>query len=329
MRILETMTRRVLVGVSALTCILISCGGLSLITPPSPTLTTTPTISTLVSPTGYPTVTPILFPTHTPTFPPTETLPSTLTFTPTLTAEPQWVFQGPNQVIVPILLYHHIGFSLKDESVYYVSPEAFDWQMNLLYQWGYKTISLELLVRAISEGAELPQKPILLTFDDGGESTYTTALPIMQRYHFTGVSYIVYYYVGITNYMNADQIRALSAAGWEIGSHSLSHVDLTLRPDRQEDEIVQSRRQLESMLGVPVLSFAYPFGAHDQSSLGYVHLAGYTVAMGLGNDSLQGTRNLFYLYRQAVRGTDTLQIFASHLPWRQEQIDLPAVTIVP
>ena len=297
--------------------------------PPSPTPTTAPTISTPASPTEYPTVTPILFPTHTPTFPPTETLPPTLTLTPTTTAEPQWVLQGPNQVIVPILLYHHIGFSLKDQSVYYVSPEAFDRQMNLLYQWGYRTISIELLVRAIREGAELPPKPILLTFDDGGESTYTAALPIMQRYHFTGVSYIVYYYVGITNYMNADQIRALYAAGWEIGSHSLSHVDLTLRPDRQEDEIVQSRRQLESMLSVPVLSFAYPFGAHDESSLGYVHLAGYTAAMGLGNDSLQGTKNLFYLYRQAVGGTDTLQTFAARLPWRQEQIDLPAVTIVP
>jgi peptidoglycan/xylan/chitin deacetylase (PgdA/CDA1 family) len=96
---------------------------------------------------------------------------------------------------VPILLYHHIGFSLKDEQVYYVSPETFDQQMNLLYQWGYRTISVEFLAKAINEGAELPPKPILLTFDDGSETTYTTALPIMQRYYLN-VSYIVYYYVG-------------------------------------------------------------------------------------------------------------------------------------
>src|SRR6185503_20552803 len=109
--------------------------------------------------------------------------------------------------IVPILLYHHIGFSLdEDESIYYVSPAAFDQQMNLLYQWGYKTISVELLTRAIKEGAELPPKPILLTFDDGSETIYENALPIMQRYNFVGVSYIVYNYVGIRNYMNADQI---------------------------------------------------------------------------------------------------------------------------
>ena len=323
------MMRRVLVGVSAFTLFLIGCGGLNLIVPPSPTLTITPTVSPLSPPTQYPTVTPIIFPTHTPTLPPTETPPPIPTFTPTITAEPQWVLQGPNQVIVPILLYHHIGFSLKDETVYYVSPEAFDRQMNLLYQWGYRTISVELLARAIKQGAELPPKPIVLTFDDGSESTYATALPILQRYHFTGVSYIVYHYVGITNYMNVDQIRALYAAGWEIGSHSLSHVDLTSRPDRQEDEIVRSRSQLESLLGVPILSFAYPFGAYDDSSLGYVHLAGYTTAMGLGNESLQGTNNLFYLYRQAVRGNDDLQTFGSRLPWREDRYDLPAVTIVP
>jgi peptidoglycan/xylan/chitin deacetylase (PgdA/CDA1 family) len=232
-------------------------------------------------------------------------------------------------VIVPILLYHHIGFSLQGETVYYISPEVFDQQMNLLYQWGYKTISVELLVRAIKEGAELPPKPILLTFDDGSETTYTTALPIMQRYKFTGVSYIVYNYVGIPRYMNVDQIRALYAAGWEIGSHGLSHIDLTTRPDKQSDEIVESRRRLESLLGIPILSFAYPFGDYDDDSLHYVHFAGYSAAMGLGKESLQANKNLFYLYRQSVKGTDDLRSFSLILPWREDIVNLPALTIVP
>lgn len=230
---------------------------------------------------------------------------------------------------MPILLYHHIGFSLQGADVYYVSPEAFDQQMNLLYQWGYQTISVELLVRAIKEGAELPPKPILLTFDDGSETTYARALPILQRYGFKGVCYIVYNYIGIPRYMNADQIRALYTAGWEIGSHGLSHVDLTTHPNRQADEIVESRRRLQSLLGIPVLSFAYPFGAYDTDSLNYVHHADYIAAMGLGNQTLQGSKNLFYLYRQPVEGTDSLEAFASMLPWRQDQVDLPALTIVP
>lgn len=304
-----------------------ACGGLNLIVPPTPTMVPSPPPSTTVSP--HPTVTPILFPTNTLTLTPTETTLPTFTFTPTTTPEPQWVWQGPGDVVVPILLYHHIGYSLSDQTDYYVSPEAFAEQMNLLYQWGYQTISVEILARAINQGAELPPKPILLTFDDGSDTTYTTAQPIMQRYGYTGVSYIVYYTIGLTHYMNADQIRALHAAGWEIGSHSLSHKDLTIPPYRHENEIVQSRHMLETRLGVPVLSFAYPFGAHDESSVNYAHFAGYIAAMGLGKESIQGTKNLFYLYRQAVNGTDDLKTFASRLPWREEQVDLPPLTIVP
>lgn len=325
------MRRNVFVCISVLTLLLLACGGLNFVVAPTPTITPPWTPSPLPSPTpSLPaTLTPIFFPTYTSTAAPSETPLPTLTFTPTLTLEPQWIMQGPGEIIVPILLYHHIGFSLKDENTYYVSPETFDQQMNLLYQWGYRTISVEQIVRAIKEGAQLPPKPILLTFDDGSETTYTTALPIMQRYKFTGTSYIVYNYVGLTHYMNADKIRALYMAGWEIGSHGLSHTNLTARPDRQRDEIVQSRPQLESLLGVPVLSFAYPFGAYDSDSLHYVHFAGYIAAMGLGNETLQGNKNLFYLYRLAVKGTEDIRAFASRLPWQQDQYNLPALTIMP
>jgi peptidoglycan/xylan/chitin deacetylase (PgdA/CDA1 family) len=323
------MTRRLFFGISALVLLLLGCGGLGIIIPPTSTPTPSETATPLPSPTQTATVTATIPPTDTLTPAPSETPLPTLTFTPTLTLEPEWLLQGPGGIIVPILLYHHIGFSLKDENVYYVSPEAFDQQMNLLYQWGYETISVELLVKAIEEGAPLPPKPVILTFDDGSETTYTTALPIIQRYNFTGASYLVYNYVGITHHMDADQIRALYAAGWEIGSHGLSHIDLTTRPDRQMDEIIESRRKLQSLLGVPVLSFAYPFGAYNDDSLRQIHSAGYIAAMGLGNETLQGNKNLLYLYRQAVNGTDDLSTFAARLPWRGDIVDLPAITIVP
>ena len=331
------MTKEFLIIISGCALFLLGCGGLSFIASPTPTIaptwTATPlpglTAVELLSQPQPATVTPTSSPTDTPTVPPSETPPPTSTFTPTLTLEPQWSMQGPDEVIVPILLYHHIGFSLQGETVYYVSPDAFERQMNLLYQWGYRTISVELLVRAIKEGAELPAKPIILTFDDGSETTYTTALPIMQKYGFTGTSYIVYNYVGIPSYMNVAQIRALYASGWEVGSHGLSHTDLTIRTDRQMDEVVESRRKLRSLLDIPILSFSYPFGAYNSDSLYYVHYAGYAAAMGLGNETLQGNKNLFYLYRQPVEGLDDLKSFALLLPWPGDVENLPALTIVP
>src|SRR5687768_12323430 len=164
---------------------------------PSPTIMLEPTltISPLPSPTQTATLTPIFFPPTTSTPTPSETPLPTFTITLTPTLEPQWYMQGPGKVIVPILLYHHVARH-QSETVYYIPPDAFERQMDLLHEWGYTTISVELMVRAIKEGAELPPKPILLTFDDGSETIYTNALPIMQKYNFTGTTYIVYNYVG-------------------------------------------------------------------------------------------------------------------------------------
>lgn len=286
------------------------------------------TASPLPSPTQTVTDTPTASLTDTPTATPSETPTPIFTSTPAPTFEPQWIIQGPGEVIVPILLYHHIAVR-QSENVYYISPNTFQQQMHLLHQWGYKTISVELLVTAIKQGVDLPPKPVIITFDDGSQTVYTNALPIMQRYDFSGTAYIVYNYVGTRNYMKSEEIRELYASGWEIGSHSLSHADLTERSDRQRQEIVESRRRLQTLLGVPVLSFSYPFGAYDEESVHYAHYAGYIAALGLGNETLQGSKNLFYLYRQPVKGSDDLRTFALLLPWREDLENLPAITIVP
>jgi len=297
---------------------------------PVQTLTIEPTwiMSPLPSPSGTALPQPTLTFTETITPQPTETTFPTFTFTPTETPIPQWNFQGPGEVVVPILLYHHVGFS-PSNSPYYFSPYDFEQQMYLLHEWGYQTISIQLLVTAITKGVELPPKPIVLTFDDGSETVITAALPIMQKYNFTGTTYIVYNYIGIPNYMDAYQIRELYAKGWEVGSHSTSHINLIERTDRQRDEIVDSKQKLESKLGIPILTFAYPFGAYDEDSVHYAHFAGYIAAMGLGDSAIQGPKNLFYLYRKEINSSIDIQGFAASLPWRGDMDNIPIVTVIP
>jgi peptidoglycan/xylan/chitin deacetylase (PgdA/CDA1 family) len=201
--------------------------------------------------------------------------------------------------------------------------------MFLLYAWGYRTISIQQMVDAIRSGANLPSRPIILTFDDGSETVYTTALPIMQNYGFIGTAFIVYNYIGAGLYMDTDQIRALHDAGWEIGSHSLSHVNLRQRPGKQEDEISSSKRRLEARLGFPIRVFAYPFGANDASSLRLVRESGYIAAAGLGTGVRQGAENINYLYRREITATTDLGTFAGFLPWQEDLNNPPAVTLVP
>jgi peptidoglycan/xylan/chitin deacetylase (PgdA/CDA1 family) len=267
--------------------------------------------------------------------PPTETstVTPTFTITPTFTASPTptatWVHQGPETVLVPIILYHRIDTS-PINSQYYVPPEKFDEEMKLLHDWGYTTITTELLIKSINEGADLPPRPILITFDDGHLNNYTTAFPIMQKYGFTGVLYIVGNYMGTDQYMNADQIKEMAAAGWEVGSHSISHLDLTsLEPERQRYEVVESRKMLETSLGVPVLTIAYPFGISNSSVIDYAHFAGYIGGMSLGFTHNQGISNLYTLQRRDIQGTYNVKQFAAFLPWQGDPIFLPTDTPTP
>jgi len=229
---------------------------------------------------------------------------------------PILIFQGPGTMLVPILLYHRIDTS-PTESQYYVSPDEFEEQMKLLHDWGYTTITTELLVQAINEGASLPRRPIILTFDDGHLNNYSIAYPIMKKYGFSGILYIVGEYMGVSNYMNADEIREMAQDGWEVGSHSMNHLDLTsLDREQQQYEIVGSRQFLESELGVPIQTFAYPFGSYDLTVINLTYSAGYIAAMGTGYTYSQGTPNLLALQRRGVNGTRDIIAFASVLPWQ-------------
>jgi peptidoglycan/xylan/chitin deacetylase (PgdA/CDA1 family) len=272
------------------------------------------------------TSTPINSPTGTaPALPPVQyfTVTATVSPTPTLTrsptSTPTWIAWGPGDVRIPILLYHHIGAS-PVESRYYVPVELFEQELKVLQDLGYTTITVEQLVDAITKGCKLPEHPIMITFDDGNLDNYTKAFPIMQKYGFTGVLYIVANYLGVDGYLSREQILEMHEAGWSIGSHGLSHKDLTtLSPEDQKNEIAWSKKFLEKELGIDILTFAYPFGAKNNAMIGLVRQSGYIAAMGAeGYKDSQGTWNLFNLQRVEVKATENAESFTRFLTWQGE-----------
>jgi peptidoglycan/xylan/chitin deacetylase (PgdA/CDA1 family) len=305
--------KKIFILVMGLSILLSGCGT-GVFAKPIPTTTIT---VTLLPPNETATATPTRFATIPPTF--------TASPNPTVT----WVHQGPGTVLVPIILYHWIAVS-PINSQYYVAPDKFEEEMKLLHDWGYTTITTELLIKAITNGADLPPRPIIITFDDGHLNNYTTAFPIMKEYGFTGAVYIIDNYMGTDQYMNADQIKEMAAAGWEVGSHSISHMDLTsLEPPRQRYEVVESRTMLEEKLGVPILTIAYPFGISDPGVIDYAHFAGYIGGMGLGFTYDQGVSNLYTLQRRDIKGTYDVKQFAAFLPWQGDPVFLPTDTPTP
>jgi len=264
------------------------------------------------------------------TFTPAPTFTPSPTFTSTPIPTATWVVQGPGDITVPILLYHRIDISPID-SRYYVTPQKFEEQMKLLHDWEYTTITTIQLIQAITLGTKLPPRPLIITFDDGHLDNYTSAFPIMQKYGFTGILYLVNNYIGTDQYMNADQVLEMYHAGWEVGSHSQNHFDLTkLNEEKQRAEIVESRELLEQLLDIPILTFAYPFGAKNDSTLDYAKFAGYVGAMGAsGYTPAQGEWNLYYLQRVEIKGNEDAKTFTRFLPWLGDPSFLPTDTPVP
>ncbi len=225
-----------------------------------------------------------------------------------------WIWNPPGEVFAPILMYHHISSSEQDER-YKVSPTKFKEQMARLHAWGYTPIPISLLARGILDGAYLPVRPVVITFDDGYADVIQHAFPIMQRFGYRGVLYVISGQVGQKGYANLDELKAITGAGWEIGSHTANHVNLRRLASGIEAEVLDSRTTLETQIGVPVVSFSFPFGLNNSYVTRWVMDAGYQSAVGVGGLMYHTSRTQYYLSRIEVEGDFDIDEFSDLLPW--------------
>jgi len=216
-----------------------------------------------------------------------------------------------------VLLYHRIQVPDPNSNQsfrYSVPPENFEEQLKALKAWGYTSVTLSQLVDAIVSGAPLPPRPVIFTFDDGYVSVYENAFPLMEKYGFVGVFYIVGQNLHDPDFVNEDQLKDMVAAGWEIGSHSMTHSSLVKDYSILTREIYESQYRLETILGIPVNTFAYPFGEYDDKVVNKVATY-YTAAVSLGTSYENGPGNIFAIRRIEVKYEYSMEDFASRLPW--------------
>ncbi len=192
----------------------------------------------------------------------------------------------------PVLMYHSISPSTEpDPHRLRVSPARLDRQLRLLRRLGLRGVSLTELVRAADRGAA--SGLVGLTFDDGYTDFLEHAVPVLQRHGMTGTVYAVAGLLGGTNewdtgprfrLMDADQLRAVAAAGLEVGSHTLTHARLAgADPAVLAAEVGESRRVLEDVLQAEVPGFCYPYGSYDGAAADAVRTAGYDNACVTGD----------------------------------------------
>jgi peptidoglycan/xylan/chitin deacetylase (PgdA/CDA1 family) len=184
-----------------------------------------------------------------------------------------------------------------------VHPADFARQMRWLKRNGYRTVTQRELFEALFRGRRLGRKPIVITFDDGYSDVLHRASPVLVRFGMRATAYVI---SGRTTngdrvFLTWRQLHALERRGIEIGSHTVTHADLTSLSDREAlRELVQSRRALERRLGHPVQWLAYPFGAYDGRTERLVRRAGYVLAVTTQYGVVQPARRHLALGRLRV-----------------------------
>lgn len=189
---------------------------------------------------------------------------------------------GPHDDPVPILMYH-VTKTAPAGTPYpdlWVSKEDFNGQMQWLKDNGYTGITMAQLFKYWDEGFKLPDKPVVISFDDGYPSHDKVARPTLAKLGWPGVLFLKLGNVGSPETgLTKKMVKNLVAAGWEIGSHTITHADLTsLDGSQLESELVDSRQQIAEMFDVEVDHFCYPAGRYNDKVAVAVEDAGYTSA---------------------------------------------------
>jgi peptidoglycan/xylan/chitin deacetylase (PgdA/CDA1 family) len=231
---------------------------------------------------------------------------------------PTPVFSG-NQLKVPVLYYHYVGNNPNvadlQRDALSITPDKFAEQMKYLKENGYTTISYDTLYAALSKQVTLPNKAVILTFDDGYIDFYYNAYNILRQYGLSATVFIPTGLVGQPAYLTWSMIEEMHSSGLiNFGAHSVHHYHLaSLSPDTVLTELVDSKKDLQNHLGSNVNYMAYPYGETSSNLIGLVQKAGYIGAIGTWSNRIQSEVTIYNSPRLRISGTIDLASFSSLL----------------
>lgn len=209
------------------------------------------------------------------------------------------------KIRLPIIMYHYVEF-ISDPNDHVknsltINPYLFENQIKTFVEAGFKTYFAKEIPEILDGKIDSfdPDKSVVLTFDDGYEDFYDYVLPILKKYNVKATQYIIYDYIGRKGFLNEKEIHELVKSGLvEIGSHTLDHAYLKNEASSSAQiQIDESKTLLEKRFGIPIETFAYPYGAFSQNTLDFTKEASYSAALSVIPGIIQSRENLFYLSR--------------------------------
>jgi peptidoglycan/xylan/chitin deacetylase (PgdA/CDA1 family) len=245
--------------------------------------------------------------------------------TPTATPSPA-PYQGPLTRSVPVLMYHLIGDPTPGDPYpgLYVSVADFTAQMQALHDRGWRTITAGELGAAMASNRPVPARSVVVTFDDGNSDGYTAAFPILQRFGFRATFFMIA--AGGGQRLTPSEMATMTAAGMEIGNHTLEHKNVAqLATSGLDQQVAGAEHRIEDELAalgvdVQVRTFSYPSGHFSASAVAYLAGRGYTIAVTTVDGVVRiGSTNPLLSPRLRVSRFTTMAKFLAMLPAQPHQ----------
>lgn len=205
---------------------------------------------------------------------------------------------------VPVLNYHQVND--EKHSALTLHVDQFREQMEYLHNQGYNTITLTQLYDYLENGTELPNKPIVITFDDGYVDNYKNVLPILKEYNMKATLFMISDAANTPGFVSTEQMHQMEAGGFDIQGHTNHHKILTkIDPTELPDALLGGKTSLEGILGEPIEYLAYPGGFNDMLVQYVTKQSGYKMAFTVQPGTVQPGDNLYALNRLAIFQGDT------------------------
>jgi len=213
---------------------------------------------------------------------------------------------------VPILMYHYLSDAPPNADIYRrdlsVPPSLFDAHLDRIAAEGYTVIRLYDLVAYLTEGTPLPEKSVVLTFDDGYRDNYENALPLLQEHGMTATFFVVMEFINRERpeYLTWPMVQEMAAAGMSIEAHGVDHTTLRGRSRADlEFQAIRSYETLQNALGVRARFISYPAGEFDEQTIELFQRADYWAGFTTVQGATHSSNDLFRLPRVRIRSTTT------------------------
>lgn len=210
-----------------------------------------------------------------------------------------------NDQFIPVLMYHSIAYEQGNELR--VPKEVFREQMKYLKENGYTTLTLDELYSFLVKNKPIPEKSIVITFDDGYKDNYENAYPVLKEFGLNATVFVITSSVdNEKDYLTSSQLKEMDKNGVDIESHTVNHDDLTKIPyDKQVETLKNSKDYLEKLLNKKIKYIAYPYGKWNDEAIKAAKDSGYIMAVttvGGWSNKKQGIYTLDRVYISANHG---------------------------